>query len=201
MSKMPTPFVAGFFKDPNKLKHACKASTDRRHVGHDAFTPYPMHGLEDLLGFKRSLLGRPVLFLLLFGAFCGFMMQYWMMKVDWPINIAGKPYNSWPAYVVITFEAGVLTGALGNMALALLVFCKIFPSPDTKVLKLSLTDDTYCLAIPIKDNGSEESLKQFLAEQGAEDIELFTTEEVESPITHGSDAAPSSETEGEPAHA
>lgn len=179
MSKMQTPFVAGFFKEPAKLKQACKASTDRQHQGHDAYTPYPIHGLDHLLGFKRSLLGRPVLFLLLFGAFCGFMMQYWMMKVDWPINIAGKPYNSWPAYVVITFESGVLAGAIGNMLLVLLVFCKILPNPKTKVISELLTDDTFCLAIPVKANGSEDELKKFLEEQGAENITVYQTEEVE----------------------
>ena len=179
MSKMPSPFVAGFFKDPKQLKKACSASTERKHKDHDVYAPYPVHGLEDCLGFKRSLLGRPVLFFLLFGAFCGFMMQYWMMKVDWPINIAGKPYNSWPAYVVITFESGVLAGALSNMFLVLIVFCKVFPSGNTKVISESLTDDTFCLAIPLAENGSEESLRSFLAEQGAEGIQLFEDENVE----------------------
>lgn len=179
MSKMPAPFVAGYFTDPKKLNKACQASTERKHKEHDAYAPYPVHGLEDSLGFKRSLLGRPVLFFLLFGAFCGFMMQYWMLKVDWPINIAGKPYNSWPAFVVITFESGVLAGALSNMFLVLIVFCKVFPSPKTKVIDESLTDDRFCLAIPLQDNGSEDALRKFLEEQGAEDIQLYESDEVE----------------------
>ncbi len=173
MSRMKSPFMAAYFTDDEKFIAACHASTARGNKNHDGYAPYPMHALLNALGLKRSLLGRPVLFMLLFCAFCGFMMQYYTMHVDWPIIIAGKPFNSWPAYVVITFEMGVLAGAISNMLLVLFVFNKLMPNPNTKVLKERLTDDTYCLVIPLKDNGSEEELRTFLEEQDADEIELI----------------------------
>lgn len=179
MSKMITPFVVGYYSDADDLKKACAASTEHKHRGHDAYTPYPVHGLEHELGYKRSLLGRPVLAILLFGACMGFFMQYFMLKVDWPINIAGKPYNSWPAFVVITFESGVLSAAVSNMALVLLAYCKILPHPNTKVINLDLTDDTFCLAIPVPGNGDEADIKKFLSEQGADNIQTYDSEDVE----------------------
>ena len=120
----------------------------------DGVMPYPVHGFDADLGLKRSWIGRPVLFMLLSGAFLGFIMQQWMMETDWPIIFAGKPYNSWPAFVVITFEMGILCGALTNFAMCLFVACKMRPRPVTRMLRDDLTDDTFALAIPLQDGNA-----------------------------------------------
>ena len=138
MAKIEGPYVAGFFTDTDAFVKACEESTARGHKKHDAIMPFPIHAAFHALGLKRSLLGRPVLAILLTGAFLGFIMQWWMMKIDWPIILGGKPYNSWPQYVVITFESGVLCGAISNLALCLLYLCKLVPDPATKVLKDAL---------------------------------------------------------------
>ncbi len=165
------PFVLGYFKDPDVFREACAASTAAGHHGHEAFTPYPLHGVERLLGLSRSWVGRPVLFMLLFGAFGGFMMQLWMMKYDWPVIIGGKPYNSWPAFVVITFESGILCGALTNMAIVLLVACRLLPSRKTRLPDNALTDDTFCLAVPVTEHGSIDNLHTWMKGRGAERVE------------------------------
>ena len=173
MSRNSMPFVLGYFHDPQIFMKACSASAAAGHHGHEGFTPYPLHGLERALGIKRSWIGRPVLFMLLFGAFCGFMMQYWMMKTDWPIVIGGKPFNSWPAYVVITFESGILAGAITNMALVLLVACRLLPSTKTRLPDDRLTDDEFCLAVPVTEHGSVDGLQRWMKDQGAERIDRY----------------------------
>lgn len=177
MAKIRGPYVAGFFTDPDVFVKACSASTARAHKRHDAIMPYPVHAAFSALGLKRSLLGRPVLAILLTGAFLGFIMQYWMMKVDWPILIGGKPYNSWPQYVVITFESGILLGAIANISLCLVALCKLLPDPGTRMLKDRCTDDTFALAVPLQGNGDVEELTAFMKEQGAEDIVTYRTDD------------------------
>jgi hypothetical protein len=172
MGKDPMPFVLGYFTDPDVFKQACAASYKARHKGHEAFTPYPLHGLERSMGIKRSWIGRPVLFMLLFGAFCGFMMQLWMLKQDWPLIIAGKPFNSWPAFVVITFESGILASALSNLAIVLLVACKLLPRTGTKLPLDAMSDDTFCLAVPITEHGSVDRLRRWMQDQGANDVHI-----------------------------
>jgi hypothetical protein len=172
MAKPSMPFVLGYFSDPKSFKNACAESYRSGHKGHEAFTPYPLHGLDKLMGIRRSWIGRPVLFMLLFGAFCGFMMQLWMLKYDWPVIIAGKPFNSWPAFVVITFESGILCGALSNMAIVLLIACKLLPSVRTRLPIDRLTDDQFCLAVPVTEHGSMDRLQNWMRQQGAENVTL-----------------------------
>ena len=164
-------YALGYWTEPAVFGDACEASYHAGHTGHHAFTPWAVHGLEKRMGIRRSWIGRPVLFLLLFGAFAGFMMQWWMMKQDWPLSIGGKPYNSWPAFVVISFESGILCGAIGNLLLCLLVACKIIPTTKTVLPDPKLTDDTFCLAIPATDPAELARHEEWLRHHGAERIE------------------------------
>lgn len=178
MTKLKTPFVAGFFEDPQAFVHAAEQSSQRGwHTLHQGVMPYPVHAAFAALRIRRSYLGRPVLFLLLLGAFLGFIMQWWMLAIDYPINISGKPYNSWPAFVVIVFECGVLLGGVCNLLLLLFVYCKLVPDPVTRSIKSRLTDDQFCLAIPVGADGrDEEALHRFFQEQHADQVELCSSE-------------------------
>ncbi|MHC5067715.1 MAG: DUF3341 domain-containing protein [Planctomycetota bacterium] len=177
MSEIKAPFVAGYFDDPDTWMEAADAARKAGHKDLDGYMPYPVHGFDHNLGYKRSWIGRAVLTMLTIGAISGFFMQWWMMKIDWPQILAGKPYNSWPAFVVITFEGGILAGAITNFLVCLLVACRLLPRAETHVLKDELTDDTFALCIPVDGNGDAASLSAFLAEQGADDIALYVREE------------------------
>jgi hypothetical protein len=99
------------FDDPEVLLHATQASYDAGYRKMDAYTPFPVHGMEDALGLKRSRL--PLLILLggLFGGLAGYGLQYWASVINYPYNIAGRPLHSWPMFMPVTFETTVLFAA------------------------------------------------------------------------------------------
>lgn len=101
------------FKTPAALYKACERVRDAGYTHWDAHTPFPVHGLDRAMGLKRSLLPWIVLVLALGGAATGFALQTWVHMMAYPLTISGKPLFSWPAFVPITFELGVLGGALG----------------------------------------------------------------------------------------
>ncbi|HEX5515782.1 MAG TPA: DUF3341 domain-containing protein [Gammaproteobacteria bacterium] len=80
-----------------------------RHM--DAYTPLPVEGLAEALGQKRSWVPLITLCGALAGGIFGFWIQWWTAVVDFPINVGGRPFNSWPAFLLVTFEMAVLVGA------------------------------------------------------------------------------------------
>jgi hypothetical protein len=100
------------FPTTRALYRACESVRDAGYVRFDAHTPFPVHGLDRAMGMKRSILPWIILVLGLGGAAVGFALQWWVHAKAYPLVISGKPYFSWPAYIPITFELGVLGGAL-----------------------------------------------------------------------------------------
>ena len=92
---------------------ACERVRDAGYTRWDAHTPFPVHGLDRAMGLKRSKLPFIVLVMGLGGAAVGFALQTWVHTMAYPLTISGKPYFTWPAFIPITFELGVLGGALG----------------------------------------------------------------------------------------
>src|ERR1700746_445961 len=87
----------------------------------DAYSPFPIEGLAEEIGFRRNAVPLVVLIGAIIGGLSGYLMQWWMAAVDYPLNIGGKPPHSWPAFIVITFEMTILFGGisavLGMLAL------------------------------------------------------------------------------------
>jgi hypothetical protein len=108
------PFgVLAEFPSPAQLYRACERVRDAGYTRWDAHSPFPVHGLDGAMGLRRSRLPWIILVLALGGAATGFLLQTWVHSVAYPLTISGKPHFAWPAYVPITFELGVLGGALG----------------------------------------------------------------------------------------
>ena len=101
------------FPTPKALTQGCERVRDAGFTRWDAHTPFPVHGLDRAMGMRRSLLPWIILALGLAGAAAGFGLQWWVHAKAYPLVISGKPYFSWPAYIPITFELGVLGGSLG----------------------------------------------------------------------------------------
>jgi len=100
------------FETAPEILRAARRTTQAgyRHV--EAYSPHPVEGLAEELRLPRTQVPFVVLVGGLVGACTGFFMQYWTLAVNYPMNVGGRPYNSWPAYVPIVFEVMVLIGAL-----------------------------------------------------------------------------------------
>jgi hypothetical protein len=109
---MPPFGVLAEFKTPGDLYVACERVRDAGFTHWDAHSPFPVHGLDGAMGMRRSRLPWIVLVCALGGAATGFLLQTWVHSVAYPLTISGKPHFGWPAYIPITFELGVLGGAL-----------------------------------------------------------------------------------------
>ncbi len=111
----PTPGIYGLlaeFDDADKLVAATQAARTAGYRRLDAYSPFPVDGLAEALGFTRTPLGWIVLAGGLLGALAGFGLQYYTAVIALPLNVGGKPFNSWPSFIPITFETTILGAAL-----------------------------------------------------------------------------------------
>lgn len=99
------------FENVEDLEAAATAAHDAGYRTMDAYTPYPVEGLDEKLGFEPTRLGWAVLAGGITGGVTGFLMQWYANAVFYPLNIGGRPLNSWPNFIVITFEMTVLFAA------------------------------------------------------------------------------------------
>ena len=105
--------VIAEFHDPADLLHAAHATREAGYTSIDAFSPFPIHGLAEAIGFHKTRLSSIVLGMGILGGIGGFMMCWYANVIGYPLNIGGKPLNSWPAFIPITFECAVLLAAFG----------------------------------------------------------------------------------------
>jgi hypothetical protein len=100
------------FDDPEELVEATKRAYEAGYRTMDAYSPFPVHGLSQALGHRGVRLPYIVLIGGLVGAAAGFGLQYFASAIDYPVNIGGRPFNSWPAFIPVTFELTILVAAL-----------------------------------------------------------------------------------------
>lgn len=113
--------VLGFFDSPESLIEGMKKVKAENYESIDAFTPFPVHGLEQAQGLKRSWLPFITFVAGITGCTLGFLLQYWTSAVDWPIVVGGKPFNSWPAFVPVMFEVTVLFAGISTVVGMILI--------------------------------------------------------------------------------
>jgi hypothetical protein len=103
--------VMAEFSDPDELLGAAQAAYEAGYRKMDAFSPFPIHGLSEAIGFHHTRL--PIIIFIggLLGGVGGFYLQYWISVINYPLNIGGRPYNSWPAFIPATFELTILCAA------------------------------------------------------------------------------------------
>lgn len=100
------------FERPEEILAAAEQARARGFVRMEAYAPYPVHGLAEAVGKRYGRLRYVVLAGGIAGCLTGFALQYWTAVVDYPLNIGGRPLNSWPSFVPIMFETTVLFAAL-----------------------------------------------------------------------------------------
>jgi len=115
------------FENPTDLVNAARAAREEGYRNLDAYSPFPIEALNEALHLHKNKLPLIVLLGGLTGATLGYLLQYYVTVIYFPINIAGRPLHSWPSYIVITFEMTILFAAL-SAVLGLLGLCGL-PMP------------------------------------------------------------------------
>lgn len=161
--------VAGIFSDDEKILVAAEKMRLAGYKKFDAITPFPVHGMEEAVGIKRSGIPNITFGAALLGLGCGLYLQYWTSAVDWPINVGGKPFFSIPAFIPVTFELTILFAAL--FSVGTMFFLNGLPKMNPPIIDPDLTSHKFALWVPEDEEGySIEKVEAFLKELGAEEI-------------------------------
>src|SRR5262249_15176144 len=145
--------VMAQFDSPSQLVAAAREAYGAGYRQINGYSPFPIEELSEAIGFERTVLPLIVLIGGILGGLGGFFMQYWIEVIDYPINVGGKPFNSLPEFIPITFECTVLVAAfsavLGMLALNKLPqpYHPVFNSPNFALA----TRDSFFLVVEAKD--------------------------------------------------
>jgi hypothetical protein len=158
------------FETPEQIRRATRQAIQAGYVDLDAYTPYPVEGLGSDLGLPRTRMPFVVLVAALVGAAVGFLMQYWTMAVDYPLDVGGRPLNSWPLFIPVTFEVMVLVASFA--ALLGMFFLNGLPRPHHPLFNVPRFDrasqDRFFLCIEASDPRFDRTrTNEFLAGLGA----------------------------------
>jgi hypothetical protein len=163
-------FVAVFENESDTLD-AVRAARTRGLRVVDAYTPYAVHGLDRAMGLAPSRLPKICFLLGLVGAGLKVWFEYWTTAVDWPINVGGKPWNSLPAFVPVTFEVMVLFAGIGTV-IAFFLASRLGPGKKAVVPVPGVTDHRFAVIL-------EETDARFDSSRMRELVETFHAVQVE----------------------
>lgn len=164
--------IYGLYNDEEDLLRAVKQAKDNHLEIMDVYTPFPVHGLDPLLGLAESRLHIAGFVYGMLGTLTAFLGMTWIFTKDWPVIFGGKPHFSFPAFVPIMFELTVLFAAIG-MTVSFYIVNGLGPGVVNPTIDLRITDDKFCIAFDRSevDAGQAES---FLRSSGAAEINSKT---------------------------
>ena len=147
--------MAAIFESEEAVLKAAKAVKDQGFTKFDAITPYPVHGMEEACGIKRSWIPYVTFVMAVVGCSSGWLLTWWTSAVNWQLNIGGKPFHSLPAFIPIMFELTILFAALSSVV-ALFYACGL-PKINPPVIDPDLTCHKFAIFIPQNDTGYNEA--------------------------------------------
>ncbi|KOF02166.1 quinol:cytochrome c oxidoreductase membrane protein [Roseivirga ehrenbergii] len=164
-------FVLGVFDDEDVLLSAVRKVRGAGVKIDEVYSPFPVHGLDEELGYKRSRLPIAAFMFGILGTSLALTMQFWMLGVDWPMIIGGKDFTPLPDFIPVTFELTVLLAAFGMVG-TFFVSTDLKPWKDPKMLDLRITDDKHVMAIDLGQNKSvdAQTINSVLKDSGAIEV-------------------------------
>jgi len=162
------------FEYPEQLLEAAKKTYAAGYRKMDAYTPMPVDGIAEAIGFKRNWVSTVVLVGGLIGCVGGFVLLWWICEIAYPHNVGGRPFNRWPMFIPITFECTVLLAALSSVV-GMLAMNKL-PMPYHPVFNVEsfakrASIDRFYLCIEADDPMFDlEKTKTFLEELNPEEV-------------------------------
>ena len=115
MRRDPIYGVMAEFDTPTALLEAARRTYQAGYRKIDAYSPFPIEGLAEEIGFHHDAVALVVLIGGIIGGLSGYLLQWWCSVIGYPINVGGRPYHSWPAFIVITFELTILFGGISAL--------------------------------------------------------------------------------------
>jgi hypothetical protein len=160
----------GFFEDEHELLDAARACRAREIPILDVISPFPIHGLDAVLGIRRSRLPWVTLIGGAAGLTLGLWFQYWSTSVSFPIDVGGKPWDSFAAFAPVAFEMTILFAGLATAA-ALFVRSGLWPGKRPRAGLELTTDHRHALILEQRDaRFLDSALEQLLAAHGADEV-------------------------------
>ena len=162
--------TVGIWDDEHAVVHAAHKTREAGFTKFDAITPYPVHGMEEAVGIKRSWIPYCTFLLGLAGCLAGLAFTYYVAVVSWPINIGGKPMFSLPAFVPIMFELTVFFAAHGSVAILLFVACRL-PKVNPPIIDPALSSHKFGIFVPENDDGyNAPKIEKLFKDLGAKEV-------------------------------
>ena len=143
-------FLLGVFEREQDILEATKAARAGGMKIADVYTPYAVHGLDHAMGLQPSRLPWICFALGILGAGLKVWFEFWTTAVDWPINVGGKPWNSLPAFIPVTFEVMVLFAGVGTV-IAFLIGRRLLPGRKARLPIARVTNDRFALVLEQTD--------------------------------------------------
>lgn len=169
-------YIVGLYNDEDILMEAVHKVRQSGVKIEEVYSPFPVHGLDEALGYKRSRLPIAAFLFGLLGTILALLMQIWMLGVDWPMIIGGKDYVPLPTFIPVTFEVTVLLASLGMVGTFFIV-SNLKPYGKAKIFDLRSTDDMHIMALNLGSNPFPvEELRKVLRESGAVEVNDKTFE-------------------------
>jgi hypothetical protein len=163
-------YILGLYDDEDLLMEAVRNVRKSGVLIEEVYSPFPIHGLDEALGYTRSRLPIAAFLFGILGTTLALVMQIYMMGVDWPMIIGGKDFVALPSFIPVTFELTVLLSALGMVAVFLIV-SNLKPYGRPRIYDLRSTDNLHVMAINLKSNRlSPAEIKDVLASTHALEI-------------------------------
>lgn len=166
------------FDTPTQLVDAARKARDAGYTRTDAFSPFPLHEIDEALGIRRSILPLLVFGGGVTGLLSGLGLQYFVHVLDYPLNVGGRPYFSLPSFIPPSYELTILFAAF--TAVFGMILLNGLPQPYHPVFNVPrfalATREKFFLVIEARDQKFDyEETKSFM--QGLNAQEVFDVEE------------------------
>jgi hypothetical protein len=162
--------MVGIFEDESDVLRVTREVRKQGYTIRDIYAPYAVHGLDKAMGLEPSRLPWVCFLLGLIGAAAKVWFEYWTTADDWPVNVGGKPWNSLPAFVPITFEVMVLFAGVSTV-IAFFMVSRLYPGRRTRAVIPGVTDHRFALVLDETDAAFEpRDVRSLLEHHGAVEV-------------------------------